>query len=132
VHHSFDDVSDLGRSLDQTHRQSLQLLGIQLSQERWQSGTLVDLHWVMNTGQQRRDDMFAPATPVIGTRTESLDDAPGISGDLHPVWLVLTTLYLGLDLPATASNVRHGALRIVLTATLVRVSRGVLTDDGIG
>ena len=76
--------------------------------------------------------MFAPATPVVGATAKGLGDATGIAGDLYPVGLVLAALHLGLELLVTAHDAQHCSLLIVLTATLIRVRRGMLADDGFG
>src|SRR5262245_38057054 len=76
--------------------------------------------------------MFAPAAPVVGATAQSLGDATGIVGDLHPVGLVLAALHFGLQLLVTAHDAQHRSLLIVLTATVIRVSRGLLADAGFG
>jgi hypothetical protein len=86
----------------------------------------------MHSGQQGRNDMFAPAAPVIGTTAEGLGDATGIVDDLHPVGLVLATLHLGMQLLVTAHDAQHRSLLIILTATVIRVRRGMLADAGFG
>ena len=144
VHLCLDHVGQFGLLLDEVQQQGLQLLALQPGQQRLHRGPLARrrrrrasspfLHFcrAMQSGQQGRHDMFAPATPVIGATAEGLGDATGIVGDLHPVGLVLAALHLGMKLLVTAHEAQHRSLLIVLTATVIRVRRGMLADAGFG
>jgi hypothetical protein len=98
VYLSFDQVDQCGLLLDETQEQGVQLLPIQPGQEPWQRRPLLDLRRVMHAGQQGRDDMLAPAAPVVGASAARLGDAPRIAGDVHRVRLDLAILHLGLKL----------------------------------
>jgi hypothetical protein len=119
VHLSLDHIGQMGLLLDEAHEEGLQLLAIQLGQQGLQGRPLLDLRGAVPAGQQGRDDMLAPAAPIVGARAAGLGDAPPIPGDLHRVGLDLAPRHLGLELLATAHQAYYRALRIILTAALV-------------
>jgi len=66
----------MGLLLDEAQEEGVQVLAVQPGQQGLQGRPLLELRWVVQAGQQGRDDMFAPAAPIVGARAAGLGDAP--------------------------------------------------------
>lgn len=128
----FDRLDQVWLELDQLQEERLQLIAILAGQHLSHRLARLDLLRVFVRCQEHRDDVFAPAAPVVRAGAGSAAEPVASEGDLDAIRLGVAAPDSGFQY-RRALNQRHNrAALTVLTTTLERLGRGVLPDIGLG
>jgi hypothetical protein len=116
-------------SLGEMEEQTLELLAIQIGQQRLERGTLLN-RLAVRHGEERGNDVLAPATVGVRARASGLGNTRHIEGAAHAVWLRLTPLDQRLEHIVSLNEREHGSIVEILPAALESISGGVTANGG--
>jgi len=95
-HLRLNRIEELWLNFDQLEEQRLKLIAIQASDQPLRRLPLLDLLGPFASGEEGRDDVLAPAAPIVRTGTGGSGKPCRIKRDLNAVRVDIAALYFGL------------------------------------